>query len=125
MRRPTRDVVLLEQDAPAARAVEAAEDVDEGRLAGPVRPDQADDLPGGQLERDVTQRLDAGERARDQGGPERWPGPPSLLCIRRQALRVRAVRDLLRADQALLDRRVVVDLDDAVLPAEDRVQLLR
>jgi hypothetical protein len=31
-----------------------------------------------QLERDVPQRLDAFERARDRGGPERLPGPPGL-----------------------------------------------
>src|SRR5204862_8358093 len=105
--------------------VEAAENVDERRLAGSVRSDQADDLPRPQLEGHVAQSLDPREGARDGGGPERSSGPPLLLFDRRQALRVRAVRDLLGADQALLDRLVVVDLDHAVLAPEDRVQLLR
>ena len=56
-----------------------AEQVDERRLAGAVRPDQADDLVPVQLERDVAQRVHAVERARDSGGPERCSGPPRLL----------------------------------------------
>ena len=44
VRRPARDVAALEQHAPLRRPVEAAEDVDERRLAGAVRADQPDDL---------------------------------------------------------------------------------
>src|SRR5262249_6769090 len=45
-------------------------------LAGPVRADQADDLAPVQLERYVSQGVDACKRARDGGGPERLSGPP-------------------------------------------------
>src|SRR5436190_11589194 len=68
--RPSRHVAILEQHAAVRRTIEAAEDVDERRLAGPVRPDQADDLALPQLERDVAERLDTRERTRDGGGPE-------------------------------------------------------
>src|SRR5581483_6798382 len=74
VRGPARDVAALEQDAAVARTVEAAEEVHERRLSRAVRPDQAEDLTLVQLERDVPQRLDAGERARDGGGPERSSG---------------------------------------------------
>ena len=48
--RPTRHVPLLEQHAAARGTVEAAEDVDERRLARAVRADQADDLALPKLE---------------------------------------------------------------------------
>ena len=44
-RRPGRDVLAVEHDAPAGRALEAGEHVDERRLAGAVRADQAEDPP--------------------------------------------------------------------------------
>jgi hypothetical protein len=69
-RGPPRHVAFLEQDTAAGRAIEAAEDVDERRLAGSVRADQTDDLALPELERDVAERLNARERARDSGGPE-------------------------------------------------------
>ena len=67
--------------------VEAREDVHERRLARAVRADQADDLVAMQLERDVSERLDAFERARDAGGPERSSGPPCLVSSRRSTAR--------------------------------------
>ena len=82
VRRPAGDVALLESDLATRRPVEAAEDVDERRLAGPVRADQADDLARLELERDVTQRLHARERTRHGGGPERSSGPPLRLRVR-------------------------------------------
>ena len=63
VRRPARDVAALELDRAARRPVEAAEHVDERRLAGAVRADQADDLAAPQLERDAAERLHALERA--------------------------------------------------------------
>ena len=71
MRPPARDIATLELDRALVREVEAAEDVDERRLPGSVRADQADDLVPVELERDVAQRLHALERTRDGGGPER------------------------------------------------------
>ena len=46
-----------ELDPPGRRQVEAGEDVDERRLAGAVRADQAEDLVGLELEVDVRERL--------------------------------------------------------------------
>ena len=76
VRAPAGDVALVELDRAGGREVEAGDQVDERRLAGAVRADQADDLVPVQLERDVVERLHALERARDGGGPERSPGPP-------------------------------------------------
>ena len=58
VRRPARDLALAELDRALVGVVEAAEDVDERRLAGAVRPDQADDLATPQLEGDAAECLD-------------------------------------------------------------------
>jgi hypothetical protein len=81
IRTPARDISPFELDRPARRAVEAADDVDEGRLAGAVRADQTDDLTAAKLEGDVPQRVDALEGARNGGGPERRTGPPRLPFV--------------------------------------------
>ena len=60
--RPSRHIAVLEQHPAGRRPVEAAENVDERRLAGAVRADQADDLALAKLERHVAERLDARER---------------------------------------------------------------
>jgi hypothetical protein len=78
---PAGDVSSFELDGAARRQVEAADDVDERRLAGAVRADQADDLPAAKLEGDVPQRVDALEGARNGGGPERRTGPPRLPFV--------------------------------------------
>ena len=83
-----------------ARPVEAAEHVDERRLAGAVRADQPDDLARPQLERDVAERLDALERPGHGGGPERFSGPP--LVSRRAVKPLRNRRDDLGLDRAKL-----------------------
>ena len=74
--RPRGDLPARELDRAGGREVEAGEDVDEGRLAGSVRADQADDLVAVQLERDVAERVEPFEGARDGGGPESVSGPP-------------------------------------------------
>ena len=70
VRRPARDVLLAEDDGAAVGLVEAAEDVDERRLAGAVRPDQADDLAAVQVEIDDVECLHPIEGPRNGGGPE-------------------------------------------------------
>ena len=74
-----RALPVRELDRPGIRKVEPRDDVDERRLSGAVGPDQADDLVTTELERHVLQRLDALERPRDTGGPER-SGPPVFPC---------------------------------------------
>ena len=64
VRRPAQDAAALEQDVAGARRVEPAEAVEQRRLAGAVRADQAEDLALPHVERDVVERDDAAERAR-------------------------------------------------------------
>ena len=78
-RAPARDVAALELDVPRSWTVEARENVHERRLACAVRPDQADDVPAAQLERDVTKSVNALEGPGDTGGPERLSGPPPFV----------------------------------------------
>ena len=75
MRRPAGDVAVTERDSALVGTVEAAEHVDERRLAGAVRPDQADDLAAVQLEGDAGEGAHALERTGNGGGPERRSGP--------------------------------------------------
>src|SRR5215207_4938024 len=53
VRRQTDSRPTVEVDAAGGRLVDAGEDVEEGRLAGAVRPDQADDLSARDNEVDV------------------------------------------------------------------------
>src|SRR6266540_77787 len=53
VRRQTGDRPAVEVDAARGRLVHAGEDVEEGRLAGAVRPDEADDLSARDDEVDV------------------------------------------------------------------------
>jgi hypothetical protein len=79
---PARYVAALELDAPGVGKVETRKDVDERGLARAVRPDKTHDFVTVELERDVPKRLNALERARDAGGPERCFGPPYLFRLR-------------------------------------------
>src|SRR5574337_1242719 len=56
--RHLRDVVPLEGDFAARRANEPEERPPEGRLAAARLPDEAQDLPLAEIERDVVDRLD-------------------------------------------------------------------
>jgi hypothetical protein len=62
-------------------ALRPGQDLDEGRLAGPVLAEQAVDLAPAQLEIEVRQRLGAAEALRDATKPEDglgdgWVGRP-------------------------------------------------
>src|SRR5437870_3543020 len=61
MRRLARDVLAGEHDAAARRLVDAGQHVEEGRLAGAVGPDQADDRPLRDREVDVVYGDEAAE----------------------------------------------------------------
>ena len=56
MRRQPRDVRAVEADAPGAGALDAAERVDQRRLAGAVRADDREQLAGLQPQRDAPER---------------------------------------------------------------------
>jgi hypothetical protein len=81
LRRPARDVAAFELDGARRRQVEAGDHVHQGRLAGAVRPDQADHLVPFEAEVDRRQGLHAFEGAGDAGRPER-PGRPASLRLR-------------------------------------------
>ena len=60
-RRMEPDLAAVEEDVAGIGVVDAAEDVHQGRLAGAVDADEADNLAGANLERNVVERLDARE----------------------------------------------------------------
>ena len=64
-RRREVDLLAVERDRPRVRAVEAGEDVREGRLPGAVLAEQRVHLARGGLEVDAVVRDDAGEALRD------------------------------------------------------------
>src|SRR4029450_5905854 len=55
------EVAILEGDGAAGRLVEPAQAIEEGGLAGPVGPDEADDLARLDVEGHIVQRDDAAE----------------------------------------------------------------
>ena len=61
----SRMVRALEQDVARGRRVEAAQAVEQRGLAGAVRPDQAEQMPSGDVERHVVERDDAAETHAD------------------------------------------------------------
>src|SRR5947208_1027295 len=119
---PAGDLATAQLDGARGRQVEAGEEVDERRLAGAVRADEADHLVAVQLERDFLQRPDALEGTRNGGGPKGLFGPPLELAGRRGTPQLQ-LRDDLGPHQALQAGLVVVDLDHAVVAPEDGVQL--
>src|SRR5437588_63400 len=67
-----RDVLLVEQELAAGGLVEPGEDVEEGRLAGPVRADDRDDRALRDVERHAVDGDEAAEGLGDAvGGVER------------------------------------------------------
>ncbi len=62
VRRPADQLLTLEEERAVVGRVMAAHHIDEGRLAGPVRADKAEDLAAAHLEARVGQRLHALER---------------------------------------------------------------
>ena len=55
------DVLALQVDAALIRVIDAADDIEEGGLAGAIGADDAEDLAGFHREADAGQRLDAAE----------------------------------------------------------------
>ena len=59
------DLVSLEEDAAGVGGVDSSQDLDQGRLPGPVLPHDGMDFAGEQAEVDFRERLDAREALRD------------------------------------------------------------
>jgi len=72
------DILTLELDCAAARAVNAGDDVKERCLAGAVRADHAMDLTLAHLERHCAQRRQASELLTDLLDPQHDPLTPRL-----------------------------------------------
>jgi hypothetical protein len=58
IRLETGNILTIKKNSAAVRCINAIDAVEQRRLARPVRPDQAHDLAGRQIKRDVTQRLE-------------------------------------------------------------------
>src|SRR5581483_5221844 len=94
--RDAEKALAFEAQLSRVGSVEAGDEVEDGRLAGAVRADQADDLALRHVERDVVDRDDPAEAARDvpdlqQRHPRRTllprPGegaPPDLAYVDRE-----------------------------------------
>src|SRR5438045_2944197 len=78
VRRNARQDRGVRRDHTCRGAEEAAEHVEERRLAGPVAPDQATHA-GWQLKRDPVQRRDAAERNCQLTDPQHGPSPSAGL----------------------------------------------
>ena len=76
MRRQPGQVVLAvgEQDPTPGRRMQAGHGVEEGRLAGPVRADQAEDLTLGKGEVEVAKGLQPAEALRQAAGLQQGHG---------------------------------------------------
>src|SRR5580704_14967271 len=70
LRRPVRDLLVAEVDVAGVDPLVPGHDVEQGRLARSVRPDQAGDRALLDLDRAVLQRLDAAESLGHALGPE-------------------------------------------------------
>ena len=85
MRRPPGEIAFAEPDRPGARAVEARDHVEHGRLAGPVRADHAGDRAGPGGEVDAFRRRDAAEAdadpIEDEGLARRRAGQRRLSAL--------------------------------------------
>jgi hypothetical protein len=64
VRRRSQQALAGERERAGIGLVQARDDVEQRRLAGPVRPDQADDLPLLYVQRDVVDGDDAAEPPR-------------------------------------------------------------
>jgi hypothetical protein len=53
------DVLTVERDAALARRIQAGNDVEQGRLAGPVGPDYGENFAPPDIERNAEKRLNA------------------------------------------------------------------
>ena len=60
-----RDVDALEEQPSAGHVVDTADQVEDGCLAGAVRPDDCEDFPFRHIERNAVDRLDAAKPDRE------------------------------------------------------------
>ena len=74
------DHAILETDVAGIGLVHAADDVEQRRLAGAVRPDDADDLAGAERGRYAVERAHAAERDRDASTARMLMPAPLPAC---------------------------------------------
>ena len=65
VRRPAGDVLAIQPDLAGIRREQPGDDVEQGRLAGAVRADQAGDRAARDLKRAIIHRVDAAETLAD------------------------------------------------------------
>src|SRR4029077_11392888 len=78
VRRPAEQRAAVKQDFAAVRRVEPAHAVEQRRLAGAVRPDQAEDLSLFDRERNTVERDDTAEPQRDVTDLQQRPVDPGF-----------------------------------------------
>ena len=72
MARQLQQTLACEVNGAGAGLIEAAQTIEERRLAGAVRADQAADLPGLDIERDIVEGHDPAEAHRQSFDAEQW-----------------------------------------------------
>ena len=82
VRRALQDAPALHQNVAGARLVEPAQAIEEGGLAGAVRPDQAEDLALMHVKGHAVQRDDAAEHDADVANREQGILSLRELCLR-------------------------------------------
>ena len=82
VRRTRQDARAFHQDIAGTRLIEPGETVEQRRLAGAVRPDQAEDCALMHVEGHAIQRDDAAEHDADVANREQGSIPVRELCLR-------------------------------------------
>ena len=82
VRRARQDALAFHQDVAGARLIEPAEAIEQRRLAGAVRPDQAEDLALMHVEGHAIQRDDAAEHDADVANRKQGISSLRELCLR-------------------------------------------
>ena len=85
VRRARQDALAFHQNVARARLIEPAEAIEQRRLAGAVRPDQAEDLALVHVERHAVQRDDAAEHDADVANREQGVLSLRELCLHHRA----------------------------------------
>src|ERR1700735_1305055 len=79
---PEHDLLVVDQQLARVGPLESAEDLQQGRLAGSVVADEAEDLAAGQVQVHVPQRRHRAEPLADVLGPQHVPAWRAAIAAR-------------------------------------------
>src|SRR5699024_7324759 len=83
---PVAHEVTVDEDPPGLDLLELVDAPQEGRLARPGRPEQADDLSGRDVEVDALEHLGGAEGLAHLDGVDEWPGHLAPPIVRPMSL---------------------------------------